>query len=77
MGRRLACGWIGRCCYRIWDTDSDGDLDQMGMYFVDRRNGLRVWWFIDDGDDNLLGYDVDYYYYQIPCQDQTHFGKRA
>ncbi|HBG57165.1 MAG TPA: hypothetical protein DDX07_04035, partial [Porphyromonadaceae bacterium] len=56
------------------DTDSDGDLDQMGMYFVDRRNGLRVWWFIDDGDDNLLGYDVDYYYYQIPCQDHTHFG---
>ncbi|WP_294080762.1 hypothetical protein, partial [Proteiniphilum sp. UBA5384] len=56
------------------DTDSDGDLDHMGMYFVDRRNGLRVWWFIDDGDDNLLGYDVDYYYYQIPCQDHTHFG---
>lgn len=56
------------------DPDQDDDLDQMGMYFVDRRNGLRVWWFVDDGDDNLLGYDVDYYYYQIPCQDHSHFG---
>lgn len=56
------------------DTDGDGDVDHMGMYFVDQKNGLRVWWFIDDGDDNLLGYDVDYIYYQIPCQDHTHFG---
>lgn len=56
------------------DTDEDGDVDHMGMYFVDQINGLRAWWLIDDGDDNLLGYDVDYIYYQIPCQSHTHFG---
>lgn len=56
------------------DDDNDGDVDHMGMYFFDQKLGLRVWWFIDDGDDNLLGYDVDYVYYQIPCQDHTHFG---
>lgn len=56
------------------DTDGDGDLDQMGMFFVDQGSRLRVWWFIDDGDDNMLGYDVDYYYYQKQCQVKTHFG---
>ena len=56
------------------DEDNDGDVDHMGMYFFDKKIGLRVWWFIDDGDDNLLGYDVDYIYYQRPCQDHSHFG---
>jgi len=56
------------------DHDGDSDLDRMGMFFVDRRNGLRVWWFMDDGDDNMLGYDIDYIYYQIPCQNHSHFG---
>ncbi|MDD2477199.1 MAG: hypothetical protein PHI32_14980, partial [Dysgonamonadaceae bacterium] len=56
------------------DEDNDGDVDHMGMYFFDQKIGLRVWWLIDDGDDNLLGYDVDYIYYQRPCQDHTHFG---
>lgn len=56
------------------DLDGDGDMDQMGMFFYDHKYGLRVWWFIDDGDDNLLGYDIDYIYYQIPCQNHSHFG---
>lgn len=57
------------------DLDGDQDVDQMGMYFYDPGyGGLRVWWGRDDGDDNLLWYDVDYYYYQNPCQNNTHFG---
>ena len=57
------------------DLDGDGDLDQMGMFYYDGNyGGLRVWWGRDDGDDNLLWYDVDYFYYQEPCQNFTHFG---
>lgn len=56
------------------DLDSDGDVDQMGMFFYDERYGLRVWWSRDDGDDNLLWYDVDYIYDQSLCQYKTHFG---
>ena len=57
------------------DVDGDGDLDQMGMFYYDANyHGLRVWWGRDDGDDNLLWYDVDYFYYQEPCQNFTHFG---
>jgi len=56
------------------DLDNDGDVDQMGMYHYNERLGLRVWWFIDHGDDNLLQYDIDYVYYQMPGQDHTHFG---
>ena len=57
------------------DVDNDGDVDEMGMFFYDAGyNGLRVWWGRDDGDDNLLWYDVDYYYYQNHCERSTHFG---
>ncbi|MDD4590475.1 MAG: hypothetical protein PHG06_08620, partial [Parabacteroides sp.] len=56
------------------DLDSDGDVDSMGMFFYDPKNGLRVWWSRDDGDDNLLWYDVDYIYDQSLCQYKTHFG---
>ena len=56
------------------DMDGDQDVDRMGMYFYTKNDGLRVWWSRDDGDDNLLWYDVDYTYYQVPCQDKTHFG---
>lgn len=56
------------------DSDGDQDVDRMGLYFYDDNYGLRVWWSRDDGDDNLLWYDVDYYYYQDICQDKTHFG---
>jgi hypothetical protein len=56
------------------DLDGDQDVDQMSMFFYDAKYGLRVWWGRDDGDDNLLWYDVDYYYYQEPCQNHTHFG---
>lgn len=56
------------------DTDGDQDMDRMAMYFYDPKYGLRVWWMIDEGDDNLLDYDIDYIYYQQPCQDHSHFG---
>jgi hypothetical protein len=56
------------------DLDGDQDVDETGFFFYQKNVGLRVWWSRDDGDDNLLWYDVDYYYYQRPCQDFTHFG---
>ena len=57
------------------DLDGDGDLDEMAMYYYDPNyGGLRAWWGRDDGDDCLLWYDIDYFYYQEPCQDHTHFG---
>lgn len=56
------------------DNDGDQDADQMAFYFYDRNHGLRAWWGRDDGDDNLLWYDVDYTYYQRQCEMNTHFG---
>ena len=56
------------------DMDGDQDIDRMSMFFYTAQHGLRVWWGRDDGDDNLLWYDIDYYYYQDPCQNHTHFG---
>ena len=58
------------------DVDGDQDVDRMAMYFYGGApyHALRVWWSRDDGDDNLLWYDIDYYYYQNPCQNHTHFG---
>ncbi|WP_323424794.1 DUF4861 family protein [Proteiniphilum sp.] len=56
------------------DVDGDQDVDRMSMFFYTAQHGLRVWWGRDDGDDNLLWYDIDYYYYQEPCQNHTHFG---
>jgi hypothetical protein len=62
------------------DDDGDNDLDAMEWYTFGRKNryagtdGMRVLLSIDDGDDNLLDYDMDYKYYQIPCQDHSHFG---
>jgi hypothetical protein len=57
------------------DLDGDQDVDRMAMFFYDPNyKALRVWWSRDDGDDNLLWYDIDYYYYQNPCQNHTHFG---
>ncbi|MDD4427814.1 MAG: DUF4861 family protein [Paludibacter sp.] len=62
------------------DLDGDGDLDIMEWFTYGRKNwrvgfdGLRALVSTDDGDDNLLDYDIDYVYYQIPCQSHTHFG---
>ena len=56
------------------DPDGDQDVDQMGIYDYEPENGLVLWWSRDDGDDNLLWYDVDYLYYQRLCQYKTHFG---
>ena len=57
------------------DLDGDQDVDQMGMYTYGGPDvGLCVWWGMDDGDDNLLWYNVDYRYYQVPCQYFSHFG---
>ena len=56
------------------DTDGDNDLDQMGIYFDGGNRGLRLWWSRDDGDDNLLWFDVDYTYSQRPCEKYSHFG---
>lgn len=57
------------------DVDKDNDVDQIGIYYYGgTQYGLRVWWSRDDGDDNLLCYDVDYTYYQELCQFRSHFG---
>ncbi len=56
------------------DTDEDQDVDRMSFYTYENENGLIVWWSRDDGDDNMLWYDIDYMYYQRPCQYKTHFG---
>ncbi|HSW47427.1 MAG TPA: DUF4861 family protein [Phycisphaerae bacterium] len=61
------------------DQDQDGDLDKTAFYFYMPQHSyfgkdvLRVWWGRDDGDDNLLWYDVDYNYYQNLCQYRCHF----
>ncbi len=68
-----ADGWVD-AVIDYTDFDGDNDVDEMGMFFYDSNTGVRVWYFIDDGDDNLLGYDIDYIYYQVPCQNHTHFG---
>lgn len=62
------------------DVDGDNDIDEMGTYFWDaggswlKRPSVRVWWGRDDGDDNLLWFDVGYTYDQALCQYRTHFG---
>lgn len=56
------------------DLDGDQDADRMGIYSYDEKYGLRVWWSRDDGDDNLLWYDVDYSYVQQSCETRSHFG---
>ena len=58
------------------DSDGDGDVDEMAIFFHNPwiSKGLSVWWGRDDGDDNLLWYDIDYIYDQRFCQDFTHFG---
>ena len=56
------------------DLDQDQDVDRMGLFYFDKKYGLRVWWSRDDGDDNLLWYDIDYTYYQQPCESFSHFG---
>lgn len=62
------------------DVDGDGDLDNMEWYVYGIKNervpidGIRLLYSIDDGDDNLLDYDINYRYYQIPCQNFSHFG---
>lgn len=68
-----ADGWID-AVVDYEDMDGDQDVDRMSMFFYNADQGLRVWWGRDDGDDNLLWYDIDYYYYQDPCQNHTHFG---
>ncbi len=57
------------------DNDGDGDVDEMGIYYWQgkpRKGVLRVWWNRDDGDDNLLLYDVNYNYNQRLCQYRCH-----
>lgn len=62
------------------DLDEDGDLDVMEWFTYGKKgwrvpfDGLRALVSTDDGDDNLLDYDIDYVYYQIPCQNHSHFG---
>jgi hypothetical protein len=62
------------------DNDGDNDVDEMAFYYWSPRhpafgeNALLVWWARDDGDDNLLWYDIDYAYDQDLCQYRCHFG---
>jgi len=61
------------------DNDGDNDVDEMAFYFYMTehpyfgKDVLRVWWGSDDGDDNLLWYDIDYTYDQRTCQYRCHF----
>lgn len=61
------------------DMDADNDVDEMAFYFYMKHHPffgddvLRVWWGRDDGDDNLLWYDVNYNYDQGMCQYRCHF----
>lgn len=62
------------------DFDGDKDVDQMEWYTYGKKNrnadrdGVRLLLVRDDGDDNLLDYDIDYVYYQQPCQEHSHLG---
>lgn len=62
------------------DLDGDKDVDQMEWYTYGLKNrnvdqdGVRLLLVTDDGDDNLLDYDIDYVYYQQPCQEHSHLG---
>ncbi|HNT89651.1 MAG TPA: hypothetical protein PKL84_17445, partial [Candidatus Hydrogenedentes bacterium] len=61
------------------DLDGDNDVDEMAFYFPGKPGGARedqimVWWGRDEGDDNLLWFDVGYTYRQPLCQYRTHFG---
>lgn len=57
------------------DPDRDNDADQQALFFNHRKYGFCVWWNCDDGDNNhLMMYDIDYTYYQVPCQNYSHFG---
>ena len=61
------------------DEDGDNDLDAMGTFYwiaKDRRLGkpaLRVWWGVDECDDNLLWHNVDWSYSQRLCQYRSCF----
>ncbi|HOA71992.1 MAG TPA: DUF4861 family protein [Phycisphaerae bacterium] len=61
------------------DLDGDNDVDEMAFYFYMKHHPyfgddvLRVWWGRDDGDDNLLWYDLNYNYTQPLCQYRCHF----
>jgi hypothetical protein len=61
------------------DNDGDNDVDEMAFYFYMTehpyfgKDVLRVWWGSDDGDENLLWYDIDYTYDQSTCQYRCHF----
>ncbi|UCD27708.1 MAG: DUF4861 family protein [Planctomycetota bacterium] len=61
------------------DNDGDNDVDEMAFFFwlpkhrYFGKDSLGVWWGSDDGDDNLLWYDVNYTYYQRLCQYRCHF----
>lgn len=56
------------------DLDGDQDVDRMSIYSFDKNYGLRVYWSRDDGDDNLLWYDINYAYYQNLCEYYNNFG---
>ncbi|MFA7493488.1 MAG: DUF4861 family protein [Proteiniphilum sp.] len=62
------------------DLDGDGDIDIMDWFSYGKKNrfidedGLRLVTAMDDGDDNLLIYYTDYIYYQIPCENHSHYG---
>jgi len=67
------------CVLDYQDNDGDNDLDEMGCYYWAKRYGyiggpaLLAWWSRDDGDDNLLWYDVSCTYSQPRCQYRCHF----
>jgi hypothetical protein len=57
------------------DSDHDDVADQQGIFFHHPRFGFCVWWNTGHGNDNnIMMYDIDYIYYQVTCQNYSHFG---
>ena len=61
------------------DNDGDDDVDEMGIFWYAEkfpgidRPAILVFWSRDDGDDNLLWYDIALTYRQHACQYRSHF----
>jgi len=61
------------------DNDGDDDIDEViryewfEKYYGLGKPGIKASWTSDDGDDNLLRWDVDWKYYQKLCQYRCHY----
>ncbi|MEN6627286.1 MAG: DUF4861 family protein [Candidatus Sumerlaeia bacterium] len=59
-----------------YDYDHDNDMDVMAWIF--NNSTTQCLWAYDVDDDNMLWFDQDFSYYQIPCQHYCHYtGERT